>query len=96
MVTTLTVSATKTVNAKPSPSKPPVDPPVDPPEVTQRPLGKEEARNLLYAGHRLRKVTDTPEQRITFTRNRDERVLSQPLTEELEDQVLSNDLVLVD
>lgn len=64
-----------------------------PPE--EKVVPKEEVRSLFEGGHRLKKKGAKPEEWIAATRLHNTLCLAQPLTKDLEDKVLGEELVLV-
>ena len=70
--------------------------PAEPPAKPERPVAKEEAGQLLRAGHRLRKKGDAPEQWFAATRLFGQLCIVRPLDEATEKEALDEDLVLGD
>lgn len=59
-------------------------------------LPKEQALALLKAGHRLRKKGDDPDKWVAICRHRGDLVIAYPLTEEAEEELGHEQLVLID
>lgn len=83
--------------AKPLPAEPDeeVDPPVEPAEPADA-LSADDAKALLRGGHRLKKVGDEDENWIAYTRQRGDLAMARPVTEENEEELLKEQLVLID
>lgn len=80
------------------PDQPPPDkpgPPDKPPDEPQ-PLEREQAEQLMRAGHRLYRIGDPKEKWFTGTRYMNQLVVSQPLTQELEDELFSKPVALAE
>jgi hypothetical protein len=79
------------------PAEPPPEKPAEPPPAApEQPLEPEQAKQLLYAGHRLHYVGESKDAWFTSTHHRDERVVCKPLTPEAEKEIFSKPVALAE
>lgn len=99
-----TPSHTESAGENPAPDeqKPPAEPPAPPPptqaelDAQKEPLSREEALNLLRAGHRLRRKGDDSSHWIAMTRHGADLGLTIAATKEALDDALAHDLLVAE